>query len=1623
MGVVIMKKKTLVNSLISIFLVILAAGFVLADSDLDVDPPVTTTVKDADFITTVDIDTPDSVGAAQFTIRFDPSILEIQSYANGGFLGTDLEITDTSVVDNVAGTLDVVMNRNTPTGMTGQGSIVNVTFKSLVKNGNSDLFVDDITLRDDTAALLGVSSVDNGTVNVVTTEKILINEFLSDPGSGNDWVELYNNDTRVINLSDWQINDSVGNDEIIGNVEIAIGGYYVVDMGNALNKAGDTILLINEEGLVLDQVTYAAELGEDNSSGYTHDGVGPFVIFDGALGQTTQGSANNRITTDTIADKNLVEDVDSYFDVSSEISDLDGDALTFTLVEENDVDCEILNETNVTLSLTANWNGLTNCTIEVDDGYGTVDVLFNIDVAAVNDDPIISGVLDQAAVEDTDLELNVTPYISDVDNDVDTLIVSHNSSYATITDQIITFNYPNNILGEEVTITVSDGSLTAEDNITLTVTPVNDAPVIDSAIASLTFLEGEYLVLNLSDYVSDVDNDDGDIDWSATATTDIVVDIDNTNKMMNISPVSGIWYGSETFTLTADDNGVVDNTDNIDVTVDVQSILSFSNLVVTIDGNDNPANNGDTVGDALADSTFSLTVNLDNNYPTIDEWVEQIEVIAKLDSTIDDELVIGPRFTLNGSKSSTEQLVFDNLPLTIDEGSYTLTINASGTDYKGVVRVVEWTVYVNYVKPNTEIRILDPSLTEANLECFRETQLEVTLVNTGETEEWVNLSITNSDLGINDLLEFTLDDKDMVTYTNTYNWNDVIDVGTYPINIKIMYGDGQGGFVAREEDLDLVIGDCIDVDEQNMDEDSTTPLTLDLGDYVDDPIQLDSYFTYAIESESNTALVDCEIVAMALTCTIQAANATGYSDINLSVIGGGYSNYDMFRLNVNNVNDIPDAYDVSETVYEDDSVNIALSCTDIDDTSLDYIVVSDPAEGVLSGSGDSRTYEPDLNYNGPDSFTYKCNDGDGDSNTATVAITVLPVVDEPYINSSSPTGTLLIGDGIVQDFSITIDDPDPVNPNIDWFVDGVDVGVSGLTYPFSKDITATYEVVVNVTNATDSYDKETWTIDVSTLPVTSYEGTIKTKVNDSNVDAFSGLTIINPNVGMIDFGTEVINLSEVVDVDRYVNISEGVVGIDTTAFGFDVLALPATITMYGLEHDSQPTIYYDSGFGVSGQKECTESTVPSCKVISWNESADTLVFEVDHFTTFFLSMPNKAPRITSSPSETAILEEEYSYTIIASDNEGDTLTYSLVSGPAGMSIASNVVTWTPTNITSENATISVSDGVNTAVTQSWSIDVVEGAKLIISDLDVDVGSDDDKDLNNGDRISEKAKPGDKIVFDIELENLYSKSSDIAIEDIEVTITIKDIDDGDDLDDDVSVDDIDAGKDESVKIDFKVPTLVDEGDYDVIIEVDADDENNNDQDIRWELTLEVNKDNHELLLDDVSISPSLVRCNRNPTIDIELINIGSKDEDDISIEIRNDELGLDIGEDNIELEEGDTDDSVYENIYRLKIDDDVKPGIYPISIKAYYDGKKGDEETVDLTVEDCVDITTPVKIEQPVEVITTGKPIVTKPVQPPVTEITFKDTSEYITILAILFVVLLGAVIFLFMALTVMLSRR
>ena len=83
------------------------------------------------------------------------------------------------------------------------------------------------------------------------------------------------------------------------------------------------------------------------------------------------------------------------------------------------------------------------------------------------------------------------------------------------------------------------------------------------------------------------------------------------------------------------------------------------------------------------------------------------------------------------------------------------------------------------------------------------------------------------------------------------------------------------------------------------------------------------------------------------------------------------SNVATVTITVTAVNDAPVAADQAVVTDEDTAKAIALGVTDPDSTTFTYTIGTPPAHGTLSGSAPTLIHAPALNYNGPDSFTFR----------------------------------------------------------------------------------------------------------------------------------------------------------------------------------------------------------------------------------------------------------------------------------------------------------------------------------------------------------------------------------------------------------------------------------------------------------------------------------------------------------------------------------------------------------------------------------------------------------------------------------------------------------------------------
>lgn len=103
--------------------------------------------------------------------------------------------------------------------------------------------------------------------------------------------------------------------------------------------------------------------------------------------------------------------------------------------------------------------------------------------------------------------------------------------------------------------------------------------------------------------------------------------------------------------------------------------------------------------------------------------------------------------------------------------------------------------------------------------------------------------------------------------------------------------------------------------------------------------------------------------------------------------------------------------DVAQLTPEELKATILLSAFDDDGDTLIYSIVEQPKYGELTLTNDTVAYTPNTNYNGPDSFTFRANDGIEDSNIAAVNFEVISTEDSvnyPCFSARSTVNKLVM---------------------------------------------------------------------------------------------------------------------------------------------------------------------------------------------------------------------------------------------------------------------------------------------------------------------------------------------------------------------------------------------------------------------------------------------------------------------------------------------------------------------------------------------------------------------------------------------------------------------------------------
>ncbi|WP_180765368.1 cadherin-like domain-containing protein, partial [Vibrio parahaemolyticus] len=244
---------------------------------------------------------------------------------------------------------------------------------------------------------------------------------------------------------------------------------------NLIIDKGNGTLVDNGDGTW----TFTPQIDDDTEVSFTFD-----IIDDEDL--VISGSANLDILpiNDAPNAKNDVitteEDTAVTIDVLVNDSDVEGDVLSIQSAsvpsEQGSVD---IVDGKLVFTPAENFNGEATITYIVTDGDLTDEAKVTVTVTPVNDSPV--AVDDTVSTqEDTVVTIDVLPNDSDVDGDklsIQSASVPEAQGKVEIVEGKLVFTPAENFNGDaEITYTVTDGQLTDEAKVTVTVNPVNDAP-------------------------------------------------------------------------------------------------------------------------------------------------------------------------------------------------------------------------------------------------------------------------------------------------------------------------------------------------------------------------------------------------------------------------------------------------------------------------------------------------------------------------------------------------------------------------------------------------------------------------------------------------------------------------------------------------------------------------------------------------------------------------------------------------------------------------------------------------------------------------------------------------------------------------------------------------------------------------------------------------------------------------------------------------------------------------------------------------------------------------------------------------------------------------------------------
>ena len=327
------------------------------------------------------------------------------------------------------------------------------------------------------------------------------------------------------------------------------------------------------------------------------------------------------------------EDTPLYLTLSA--TDVDGDALTYTASSDEENVTAVVDGTTLTLTPAANWNGTANITVTVSDGELEDSKVFELTVTPINDAPVMDAIETQTTLEDQPISMALNA--TDIDNETSDLSFdasTENTDIVTVsvTGNVLTLMPVEDATGPaEIEVWASDGEAeSGHITFTLTVAPVNDAPVMD-AIAAQTTNEETPLMIMVSS--SDIDTGTGDGDentptYSAVSSSPDDVAVSINDDQLTMEPALD-FHGDVTISVTVTDDGGLSDTTDFVLTVtpvndapvmdaiEAQTTLEDQPISMALNATDIDNETSDLSFDASTGNTDIVTVSVTGNLLTL----------------------------------------------------------------------------------------------------------------------------------------------------------------------------------------------------------------------------------------------------------------------------------------------------------------------------------------------------------------------------------------------------------------------------------------------------------------------------------------------------------------------------------------------------------------------------------------------------------------------------------------------------------------------------------------------------------------------------------------------------------------------------------------------------------------------------------------------------------------------------------------------------------------------------------------------------------------------------------------------------------------------------------------------